>query len=121
MTYADVFGFALRSIVQRIEEERSVDEAVIWGGDFKQALTGRDFVGTGNGREALDNAFDRLDLQVPTWHMPALIEAHPAIDHLAIPKSWTMLAPVTVSRPQQEGRFLSDHALYIVEANAPPR
>jgi endonuclease/exonuclease/phosphatase family metal-dependent hydrolase len=118
VTFADVFVHVLDYVVNRIHEERRDGEAVIWGGDFNQALAGRDYVGSNAGRAALASAFEDLKLQVPTMFLPAHIEAHPAIDHIAVPVTWELQGAPQVHRPFHGPRPLSDHALYVVEAAA---
>jgi endonuclease/exonuclease/phosphatase family metal-dependent hydrolase len=115
MSYAEVFSYVLDYMVQRIEKERRLGESVIWGGDFNQGLSGRDYVGTHLGRAALRAGFDRLGLQVPTQDLPALIKNHPAIDHIAVPWDWSIVAPPAIRRPLRNGKPLSDHGLYLVE------
>lgn len=117
LTFAEAFTHVLDYVVQRIHEERLEGEAVIWGGDLDQSLAGRDYVGSLIGRVALTNAFDDLELKVPTMHLPAHIDAHPAIDHIAIPATWQLQKPPGVHKPVHETKPLSDHALYIVEAS----
>lgn len=116
LTFAEAFTHVLDYVVQRIREERRAGEALIWGGDFNQALTGRDYVGSTIGRAALMRAFGELGLQVPTRDLPAHIDAHPAIDHIAIPADWRLQAPPQVQRPFHKSTALSDHALYLVQA-----
>jgi hypothetical protein len=115
LAYGDVFAYLLDYVVRRIHAERRSGENVLWGGDFNQALIGRDYVGTLQGRAALLRAFDDMGLQVPTQYLRAQIEEHPAIDHIAIPSGWPVAAPPGTHVPTYEGRALSDHALYLVE------
>jgi len=86
---------------------------VVWGGDFNQALSGRDNVGSDVGREALSKAFAHLGLRAVTIEADGQEPPHQSIDHIAIPKGWTS-GDVDVQRPQSEGRFLSDHPSYVV-------
>lgn len=120
LSYAEIFAYLLEYFVSRISEERRPGEAVILGGDFNQGLFGRDYVGTTRGRQALMQVFAAFDLDVPTMHLPALIETHPAIDHIAIPTTWSRPTGARVHRPVHNGRHLSDHALYITDADPLP-
>lgn len=86
---------------------------VVWGGDFNQALSGRDYVGSDVGREALSKAFKHLGLRAVTIEAAGQELPHRSIDHIAIPMGWRS-AEVEVQRPQPEGRFLSDHPSYVV-------
>lgn len=113
--FAEIFDHVLDHTVGRIRQHRRVGEPVIWGGDFNQALSGRDYVGTSSGRERLREAFESLDLQAPTDGLPAHIDIHPAIDHIAIPKDWIVKVPPSLARPEHATKRLSDHALYRVE------
>lgn len=114
LSYAEIYEYVLDYIVKRIRDERRPGEDVIWGGDFNQGLVGRDYVGTTRGRQSLKRTFEDLGLRVPTMHQPAQIETHPAIDHIAVPAYWDGPAETQVHRPKLDGRFLSDHALYLV-------
>lgn len=118
MTYSDVFRHVIDYVVQRIIEDQRTGEAVIWGGDFNQGLSGRDYVGTLQGRATLLGAMETFGLQVPTRDLPAKIEAHPAIDHIAIPAAWRVVALPEPHTPERDGRPLSDHALYLVRAES---
>jgi endonuclease/exonuclease/phosphatase family metal-dependent hydrolase len=115
LTYRDVYAHLLDYVVRRIHAERQPGENVIWGGDFNQALIGRDYVGTLHGRAGLLRAFDEMELQVPTRDLPAKTVNHPAIDHIAIPAGWHVVTPPATQVPTLESRSLSDHALYLVE------
>ena len=115
-TFADAFRHVLQYIVQRINTERRPGENVIWGGDFNQALSGRDYVGTNQGRRDFQKALQNLELWAPTADMPALIPAHPAIDHIAIPSAWSIKDEPLILRPTRNQKNLSDHALYVIDA-----
>lgn len=86
---------------------------VVWGGDFNQALSGRDYVGSDAGRAALSKAFKHLGLRAVTVEAGGQIPPHLSIDHVAIPKGWEA-GDVDVQRPQPDGRCLSDHPSYVV-------
>jgi hypothetical protein len=56
-----------------------------------------------------------MGLQVPTMQLAALIEEHPAIDHIALPSDWKLIGEPLRVCAERNGRPLSDHALYLVE------
>jgi len=86
---------------------------VVWGGDFNQALSGRDHVGSDVGREALSKAFMHLGLRAVTEEAAGQVPPHRSIDHIAVPTQWNPW-DVEVQRPQSDDRFLSDHPSYVV-------
>ena len=59
---------------------------VVWGGDFNQALSGRDYVGSDAGRAALLKAFEHLRLRAVTVKSHGQVPPHQSIDHIAIPQ-----------------------------------
>lgn len=84
----------------------------IWGGDWNQPLEGS-LVGTSRAaRDAITASTESLDLQVPTAFLPARPVGQRSIDHLAVPRSWTVWGAGCV--PVDE--HLSDHHSYWVEA-----
>ena len=117
VTFPEAFRHVLNYVVQRIDDARRPGEDVIWGGDFNQALTGRNYVGTLQGRSDLSTALDRLGLQAATANLPALGLTQPAIDHIAIPSTWSVRGNPNVHRPTRNEKPLSDHALYLVDAS----
>ncbi|QBX55160.1 hypothetical protein EXE58_06615 [Nocardioides seonyuensis] len=72
------------------------------------------------GSKSLLAAVERLELQVPTAALPHQIEELLTIDHIAIPRSWSVRAaqrhPALVGQTR-----LSDHDAYVVEAVTPDR
>jgi hypothetical protein len=86
---------------------------VVWGGDFNQALSGPEHVGTDVGRGALLEAFVRLGLRAVTIEAKGQDPRRRAIDHIAIPSAWISRV-LKVQRPQSDARFLSDHPSYVV-------
>jgi hypothetical protein len=87
----------------------------VWGGDWNHALSGREWAGSEAGREHLLAAVERLDLQVPTASLPHQIEDLLSIDHIAVPKSWTILAAQRHRAFAGQVR-ISDHDAYVVDA-----
>ena len=88
---------------------------VVWGGDWNHELNGQIGAGSTLGRVAVLELVEQHGMQVPT----AVLGAHGgfgAIDHIAVPRSWTIR---TVERHEAaaSGRRLSDHDAYVVEVD----
>jgi|GEM_PF-686005 len=86
---------------------------VVWGGDFNQALSGRDYVGSDVGRLALPKAFEHIGLRAVTGEADGQVPPHQSIDHIAIPRGWGS-EDVEVLKPRSKDRLLSDHPSYVV-------
>lgn len=121
MSYFEAFHHVLAYTVRRITEERRPGEDVVWGGDFNQSLSGRDYVGTARGRAQLLWASEQFGLRALTSDAPAMIHDRPAIDHIFVPSGWVVQDRLAIHCPTRDGKPLSDHALYIVEASPLPR
>lgn len=90
----------------------------IWGGDWNHALSGREWSGSIAGRRTLIEALERLDLTVPTAALPHQMDSLLSIDHIAVPRSWTVAA--TERHPAlRDADRLSDHDAYVVEPGSP--
>ena len=89
-------------------------EPLVWGGDWNDALAGRDGAGTAVGRESINSALEGLGLQVPTRGLPHRLPTSGSIDHLAVPRSDTVLSAHRISAVV-DGATLSDHDAYVVE------
>ena len=87
----------------------------VWGGDWKHALSGREYAGAIAGRRALLATIDDLGLQVPTALLPHQIEGLLGIDHVAVPRTWEVRGVERHSALVGESR-ISDHDAYSVEA-----
>jgi hypothetical protein len=111
-SFADRCARTLRAHRAEICSARGV-LPVVWGGDFNQALSGRDYVGSDAGREALSKAFAHLGLRAVTVEAEGQDPPQRSIDHIAIPKVWNSWA-LQVQRSQPDGRLLSDHPSYVV-------
>lgn len=92
------------------------DLPVVWGGDFNQALSGHDYVGSDVGRRALRDAFEDLGLRAVTIEAAGQEPPQRSIDHIAIPEEWSLRA-MNVQRPESDGRLLSDHPSYVVSVD----
>ena len=93
-----------------------IDEATIWGGDWNQALEGRDHVGSLGGRKEILALVNNSRLSVPTSTLASASKGHRSIDHIAVPVAWDVTGarrlPAAV-----EGRRLSDHDAYVVSVD----
>ena len=90
-----------------------IDDLTVWGGDWNQALEGRDYVGSMVGREKILELVNDAGLSVPTGALGSASRGHRSVDHIAIPISWDV---VGVQRRQAAvaGHRLSDHDAYVV-------
>jgi hypothetical protein len=90
--------------------------ATVWGGDWNRNLSGGwQSVGTARSGVAIRDAVDAMGLAVATAKLPHYKPGLLAIDHIAVPVSWRVLA----ARRVAVGR-LSDHDAYVVDAEPVP-
>lgn len=93
------------------------DEPLVWGGDWNHALVGREYSGSLAARTCILQAMARRGLWAPTEQLAHRLPGLFSIDHVAL--------PVGVSAPARHlsamhGRVaLSDHDVYVVEAEIP--
>ncbi len=87
---------------------------LVWGGDFNHALEGHEYAGSIAGRRSVQGALETLGLDAPTASLPHLIDTLLSIDHIAVPRGWTVTSTERVSSVVEAGR-LSDHDAYVVE------
>jgi endonuclease/exonuclease/phosphatase family metal-dependent hydrolase len=87
---------------------------LVWGGDWNHALSGDEWTGTKGGRAHVLAAVEQLGLQVPTAELPHRLDGLLSIDHIAVPKSWSVRG---VARLDAQG--LSDHDCYVVDVDDP--
>jgi endonuclease/exonuclease/phosphatase family metal-dependent hydrolase len=111
-SFADRCARTLRTHRAEICSARGV-LPVVWGGDFNQALSGRDYVGRDAGRDSLSKAFAHLGLRAVTVDAEGQDLPQRPMDHIAIPEEWNSWTP-KVRRPQTDNRLLSDHPSYVV-------
>lgn len=116
---ADRFQEVLDDHVARIRAELRPGDALLWGGDFNQTLSGR-VVGTIAGRGMVADAFAGLGLTCPTANVAHLLPGLSAIDHLAVPAGWASGSMVGVVVHGDDPRQDSDHALYLIDLPAIP-
>ena len=103
-------GDKMAAVVSQLEPARPAGR-LVWGGDWNQALLGRDYAGSNDGRRHLLTSIDRFKLQVPTAGLGHRKPGHASIDHIAIPHE--DLATRVERIPAAAA--LSDHDAYIVE------
>lgn len=113
------FADAIEAHLGAIQGAREASEALIWGGDFNQALEGRETAGSLAGRALLLQAIAGLGLQPVTGHLDHRITSIKTIDHIAVPASWVPSRSAMEMPLSIEGRPLSDHAAYVVDASPP--
>lgn len=87
--------------------------SLVWGGDWNQALTGKEYAGSAGGRAAVTSALDELRLVVPTAELPHRIDGLLSIDHVAVPKD--IARDTTRFVAEKDGKRLSDHDAYVVD------
>ena len=86
---------------------------LVWGGDWNQALSGREYAGSQGGRTVVLDAVDQLGLAVPTADLPHSIDDLLSIDHVAVPRG-TATSALRITA-EHDGKRLSDHDAYVVE------
>ena len=89
--------------------------SVVWGGDWNHALHAREVAGTNHGRSEIEKLRLKLQLQIPTEHLPHAKPGLLSIDHIAVPLAWHV-ADCRRVVAAAAGKRLSDHDAYIVEA-----
>ena len=85
---------------------------LVWGGDWNQALSGREYADSIAGRESLLALINELGLEVPTAGLPHRITPLLAIDHIALRGGALRSQRIVAAKG---GRRLSDHDMYVVE------
>lgn len=95
----------------------SSGQALIWGGDWNNALWGANHAGTAVGLAAIRTLSDDLNLQVPTAHQPHAMTGLFSIDHVAVPAAWLVLDCQSIEA-QERGKRLSDHDAYLAGRDA---
>jgi hypothetical protein len=101
--------------VATLTEPLKITDRLVWGGDWNHALTGREYAGSQGGRRAIEQALDRLRLDVPTAELPHRIDGLRSIDHVAVPQGWSKDATRLIAEQEHDGKRLSDHDAYVVE------
>jgi endonuclease/exonuclease/phosphatase family metal-dependent hydrolase len=87
---------------------------LVWGGDWNHALSGDEWAGTKGGRGHVLAAVEELGLHVPTAELPHRLNGLLSIDHIAVPRSWSVREARGL-----DARGLSDHDCYVVEVDVP--
>jgi hypothetical protein len=107
-TLAEKMRVTLASLREHIDEKTTV-----WGGDWNQALEGRDYVGSLDGRKEILQLVNDSQLSVPTSALGSASNGHRSIDHIAVPITWDVFAAHR-QEAAIEGHRLSDHDAYVV-------
>jgi hypothetical protein len=90
-----------------------IDETTIWGGDWNQALEGRDYVGSLDGRKEILRLVNDSQFSVPTSALGSASTGHRSIDHIAVPMAWDVVGAHRLEAAVEGGR-ISDHDAYVV-------
>ncbi|GGR53244.1 hypothetical protein J2S40_001416 [Nocardioides luteus] len=90
----------------------------VWGGDWNQELHGPIYTGSRDGKQELLRATTNLQLQVPTADAPHRLDGVSSIDHIAIPRAWTV-TDVTAILARNGLSDLSDHSAYVIDVHQP--
>ena len=114
-THSDKMA-AVLSELEPVGPERP-GRRLVWGGDWNQALVGKDYAGSTEGRKHLLNSIDRLALHVPTAGLRSQLLDHASIDHTALPQS-DFVSRVERIPAKTQTATLSDHDAYIVDVDA---
>ncbi|MEO7235446.1 MAG: hypothetical protein ABIW80_08735 [Lapillicoccus sp.] len=93
-----------------------VDERTVWGGDWNQALEGREHVGSLLGRLQIAQLVDAARLSVPTRSLGSASPGQRSIDHIAVPMEWDVHTALRVPAQGRGGR-LSDHDAYVISVD----
>ena len=109
-TLAEKMSAALSSLREHI------DKTTIWGGDWNQALEGRDYVGSAGGRNQLLKLVNDSQLSVPTSTLASASRGHRSIDHIAVPINWDVTGAHRLEAAV-DGQRLSDHDAYVVSVD----
>ena len=96
--------------------EAHIGATTVWGGDWNQALEGRDYVGSSVGRTEILRIVANSHLSVPTATLSSASKGQRSIDHIAVPISWDVNGAHRLEAAVS-GRRLSDHDAYVVVIN----
>jgi hypothetical protein len=95
---------------------KHIDKTTIWGGDWNQALEGRDHVGSTDGRKEILELVESSQLSVPTRTLASASRGHRSIDHIAVPINWDVTGAHRL-QAVVDGLRLSDHDAYVVSVD----
>jgi hypothetical protein len=102
----------MANALEVLEPFLATEDELVWGGDWNQALHGKETAGSLGGRQHLLALLDRLGLTVPTASLSHRIDGLPAIDHIALRNPTRDATRVVASIGESR---LRDHDAYIVE------
>jgi hypothetical protein len=77
-------------------------------------MSGTERAGSVAGRVAIRELVADAGLTVPTADLPHRIDGALSIDHIAVPKTWSVVSAMRLDAATDGGR-LSDHDAYVVE------
>jgi len=105
----------MATAVETIAASLDGGASAVWGGDWNQPLAG-DLRGFSRASQAvIIDAVEDLGMTVPTKDLPGRSPGQRSIDHIAVPREWSVLdvgvRPVSGS--------LSDHDAYWLEVEVP--
>ena len=104
----------MRTTLEALREH--VVEATVWGGDWNQALEGREHTGTLAGRDHVLELVAAAGLSVPTRSLGSASPGQRSIDHIAVPTRWDIHQARRVIA-ELDGRRLSDHDAYVISVD----
>jgi hypothetical protein len=90
----------------------AAQDGLVWGGDWNQALEGKETAGSIAGRAHVVTMLDRLTVNVPTTSLPHRINGLRSIDHIGLRVPVRGAVRIVAADGK---RRLSDHDLYVVD------
>jgi hypothetical protein len=91
--------------------DRGFGDDVVWGGDWNQTMAGPNYGGTTIGRAAIDDLLHRRRLLLATRDLPHRAPGMAAIDHISVPRTWTIKNAEHVPVPSR----LTDHDAHVID------
>lgn len=88
-------------------------DGLVWGGDWNHAMDGPERAGSHAGRSAIKEALAGRHLKLTTADSPHRIAGLGSIDHIAVPRSASIVSTHRVVAQTQTGKRLSDHDAYV--------
>jgi hypothetical protein len=105
-------------VLERLRPALASASWAIWGGDWNHAATGPERAGSLAGRRAILGVAADVGLAVATADQPHAIPDLHSIDHIAVPRAWSVASCGRIVA-EADGARLSDHDAYVVEVDAP--
>jgi hypothetical protein len=88
--------------------------ALVWGGDWNHALSGREYAGSIGGRRHVLGLLEGRGMRVPTAGLPHRIEGLLSIDHIGLTEDLRSGDATRFRAESPDGRRLSDHDGYVL-------